>query len=97
MNNAQTMPITDIWPLCLKGGKRFMLPDINHPVWVEFVTGTKPLHSTKTTINMLVHNNKTSYENDPSPENVKKLVARTHDFLTQFQTLFAIEVAEILK
>jgi hypothetical protein len=46
---------------------------------------------------MLVHNNKTSYENDPSPENVKKLVARTHDFLTQFQTLFAIEVAEILK
>jgi hypothetical protein len=80
-----------------EGGKRFMLPDVNHPVWVEFVTGRKPLHSTKATINMLVHNNKSSYEHDPSPENIKKLVARTHDFLTQFQTLFAVEVAEILK
>ena len=74
-----------------------MLPDVNHPVWVQFVTGKKPLRSTKTTINMLVHNNKASYERDPSTANLKQLIAKSHAFFSQFQPIFSTEIAEILK
>jgi hypothetical protein len=74
-----------------------MLPDVNHPVWSQFVIGKKPVHSTKATINMLVHGNKMSYERDPSPANVKHLIAKSHSFLTQFQSILTSEIAEILK
>ena len=73
-----------------------MLPDVNQSVWAQFVMGKKPVRSNKATINMLIHNNKASYERDPSPANVKHLVAKTHAFFSQFQAIFTNELAEIL-
>jgi hypothetical protein len=73
-----------------------MIPDVHHPVWVQIVTGKKHLTSNKTTFNMLIHNNKMSYERDPSPDNVKLLIAKTHKFMTQFESIFSSEITQIL-
>jgi hypothetical protein len=94
--NAHDVPIGTCGH-CAPKGDRFMLPDVNHPVWVQFVTGRKPVRTTKATINMLIHGNKMSYEMNPSPSNVKHLVVKSYDFLNQFQAIFPNEVDEILK
>jgi hypothetical protein len=73
-----------------------MIPDVQHPVWVQIVTGKKQLISSKTTFNMLIHNNKMSYERDPSPRNIQQLIAKTHKFMAQFESVFASEVTQIL-
>jgi hypothetical protein len=74
-----------------------MLPDVNHPVWVLFVTGKKPVQCTKATINMLITNNKMSYARDPSPANVKELVVKAHSFLSKYEAMFTSEIAQILQ
>ena len=74
-----------------------MLPDIDHPVWLQIVTGKKPVQSSKATFNLLIHGNKMSYERDPSPDNVRQLIAKTHSFFTQYQSIFASEIAKILE
>jgi len=74
-----------------------MLPDVNQAVWVQFVTGKRPVRTTKSTVNMLIHGNKMSYERDPSPANIGQLIAKSHSFLSQFEAIFAEEIAEILK
>jgi hypothetical protein len=72
-----------------------MIPPIDHPVWVQFVTGKKTIKSSRATINMLVQNTKMSYERDASPANTKELVSRTHKFFTQFESVFPNEIAQI--
>lgn len=72
-----------------------MLPGVDHPVWAQFVSGKKPLQSSKATVNLLVHANKMNYEKDPSPENVKLLVKKTHSFFAQYESLFASDIAKI--
>ena len=74
-----------------------MLPDVSNQVWTLVVTGKKPVRSSKATFNLLIHGNKMSYERDPSPANVRQLVAKTHGFLKQFESIFVNEIAEILK
>ena len=73
-----------------------MLPDVDHPIWILFVTGKKPVQSDKVTINMMIQGNKMSYERDPSPANVQLLVAKTHSFLRKFEAIFYNEIAKIL-
>jgi len=73
-----------------------MIPDIHHPVWTQIVSGKKPLPSTRATLNLLIQSNKMSYQRDPSPANVDELVAKTHKFFTQYEALFAAEIAKIL-
>jgi hypothetical protein len=72
-----------------------MIPPIDHPIWVQFVTGKKTIKSSKATINMLVQNTKMEYERDASPANAKALIARTHKFFTQFESIFPNEIAQI--
>jgi hypothetical protein len=72
-----------------------MVPDISHPAWMQFVTGKKSIQSGKTTVNLMIQNNKSSYERDPSPENVKQLVAKAHKFFSQFEAIFPSEVKQI--
>lgn len=73
-----------------------MLPAIDHPVWTQLVTGKKHVQSDKTTINLLIHSNKMSYERDPSPANVKQLASKTRGFFAQYEALFAGDIAKIL-
>ncbi len=73
-----------------------MLPAVDHPAWSQFVTGKKPVQSSKATLNLLVQRNKMRYEKDPSPANVKELVRMTHNFFIQYESLFAVEIAQIL-
>jgi hypothetical protein len=72
-----------------------MVPDISHPVWMQIVTGRKPIQSSKATVNLMIHNNKSSYERDSSPENVKQMIAKTHKFFSQFEAIFPGEVNQI--
>jgi len=72
-----------------------MVPDVNHPVWMRIVTGSKPMKSAKATVNLMIHNNKSSYERDPSPDNVKELIAKTHKFFAQYEAIFPNEIAQI--
>jgi hypothetical protein len=74
-----------------------MLPEIDHPVWAEIVTGKKRFQSNRPTFNLLLQSNKMNYERDPSPENLQALIARTYSFLSQYQALFAGEIASILE
>jgi len=74
-----------------------MLPEVSHPVWVQIVTGEKSLRSTKASINMMIQNNKRSFQRDPSPANVMALVSRTHAFFTQFQSMFVNEINEFFR
>jgi hypothetical protein len=74
-----------------------MVPDASHPVWVQFVTGQKTIHSTKATLNLLIQRNKMIYERDPSPANVQRLALRSQEFFSRFEKLFADELAMILK
>jgi plasmid stabilization system protein ParE len=72
-----------------------MIPPIDHPVWVQFVTGKKTITSSKATINLLVQNNKMGYERDASPGNTRELISRAHKFFTQFESIFPNEIAQI--
>jgi hypothetical protein len=72
-----------------------MIPPIDHPIWVQFVTGKKTITSSKATINMLVQNTKMGYERDASPANTKELISRIHKFFTQFESVFPGEIAQI--
>lgn len=72
-----------------------MLPDMHDPVWAKVVSGTRPIQSTKPTLNLLIQSNKMSYERDPSTTNVEVLIARTHKFLRQYEALFADEIARL--
>jgi hypothetical protein len=74
-----------------------MLPGVNDPVWMQIVTGKKPIRSTKATINLLIQSNKMSYERDPSPLNVAGLIAKTHGLFARFRSIFGTEIEEILK
>jgi len=74
-----------------------MIADIHHPVWAQIVTGKKQFMSRRPTLNLLIQSNKMSYERDPSPANVEKLVAKTHNFFVQFEALFADEIKGILR
>lgn len=74
-----------------------MLPNLNDPVWTQIVTGKKPMRSNKATINLLIHGNKMSCERDPSPANVKQLVAKTYEFFAKYESIFPDEIASILK
>jgi hypothetical protein len=38
-----------------------------------------------------------SYERDPSAANVKELVAKSHAFLTKYESLFTSEIAKIFQ
>jgi signal recognition particle receptor subunit beta len=73
-----------------------MIPDMNHPVWAQIVTGKKHIKSAKATVNLLIQGNKMSYERDPSPENIQKLMKRTSCFFIQYQAIFPDEVAQVL-
>lgn len=74
-----------------------MIPDIHHPVWMEIVTGKRPIQSSKATVNLLIHNNKMKYSRDQSQQNVESLIAATHEFFYRFEKLFADEVAQICR
>lgn len=73
------------------------LPDVNHPVWMQIVTGKKPIRSSKATLNLLIQSNNMSYEKDSSPANVAELIDRTHGLFARYGSIFGTEVAEILK
>ena len=74
-----------------------MVPEASHPVWEEFVTGRKTIHSDKATLNLLIHGNKMSYARDPSTANVRKLAGRAQQFFRQFESLFATELTLLMK
>ncbi len=74
-----------------------MVPAVDNPVWVRLVTGKKPVQSSKATFNMLIHSNQMSYERDPSPANIKDLIAKSHSFLTKYESLFTSEIAKIFE
>jgi hypothetical protein len=74
-----------------------MLPAVDHPGWAQLVTGNRQVQSSKATFNMLVHSNQMSYERDPSPDNLKDLIAKSHAFLTKYEALFTTEIANISK
>lgn len=76
-------------------GKYCMLPALDHPGWTELITGRKQVQSSKATFNMLVHSNQMSYERDPSPANVNDLIAKSHAFLSKYESLFTSEIARI--
>jgi hypothetical protein len=78
-------------------GRSLILPDVNHPVWMQIVTGKRPIRSTKATINLLIQGNNMSYEKDPSPLNVAELIDRTHGLFARYGSIFGTEIAEILK
>jgi hypothetical protein len=72
-----------------------MLPAADHPGWTQLITGKKQVQSSKATFNMLVHSNQMSYERDPSPANVNDLIAKSHAFLSKYESLFTSEIARI--
>jgi hypothetical protein len=74
-----------------------MVPEASHPVWQELITGKRAIQSSKATLNLLIQSNKMSYERDRSPANLRQLVAKTHVFFVQFESLFSAELAQMLK
>ena len=74
-----------------------MLPAVDHPGWTQLITGKKQVPSSKATFNMLIHSNQMNYERDPSPDNVRDLVAKCHSFLTKYESLFASEIERIFE
>jgi len=81
----------------IERGNSLTIPDVSHPAWARFVTGKVAVQCSKATFNLLVHSNKMNYERDSSSANVKLLIAKSHEFLTKFQSIFANEVATIFK
>lgn len=96
LKNPPAAPIVNRGRATPKGGI-FMLPDVSHPAWTQFVTGKKPLQSGKATLNLLIQSNKMSYERDPSPANVRQLATKTHRFFSHFEAIFSSEIATILE
>jgi hypothetical protein len=74
-----------------------MVPDVSHPCWAQFVRGKKQIQCSKPTLGLLIQNNKMSYERDPSPENVRRLIEKAQRFFVQYEPLFGEELAELLK
>lgn len=72
-----------------------MLPDTNHPVWKQIVTGNKTVQSDKATVNLLIQSSKMSCGRNASSENLEKNIAKIHSFFTRYESSFASEIAQI--
>ncbi|MGD0800511.1 MAG: hypothetical protein ABR906_04270 [Terracidiphilus sp.] len=72
-----------------------MLPDVNHPVWRQIVTGEKKMQSSKSTINLLIQSSKMSYARNPSPANLEQLIAKMYSFFTRYESTFSSEIAQL--
>lgn len=69
-----------------------MLPSANHPCWKNLVTGETDVRSSNLSFNMLAFSLRLRYRNDPSPDNLTKLVGQAHDFVAKFETLLHSEI-----
>ncbi len=77
--------------------KPVMVPNTSDPCWERFVTGDRQLQSSKPTLGLLIQSNKMSYERNQSAANVRQLAEKSQRFFAQFESLFADELAQILK
>jgi hypothetical protein len=72
-----------------------MLPDVNHPVWKQIVTGEKKLQAGQAAISLFIQSSKMSYGRDPSSENLNHLITRMHSFFSRYENAFSREIAQI--
>jgi hypothetical protein len=72
-----------------------MLPDVNHPVWKQIVTGNKAVQTGKAAINLLIQSSKMSCACDSSPVNLGKNIAKMHSFFARYESSFSSEIAQI--
>lgn len=73
-----------------------MIPPVQSPIWKKLVRGERPISSSKLAINLMSQNTKLKYQDDPSPENVERLVQHMHKFFQQYESVFATEIKNIL-
>jgi hypothetical protein len=74
-----------------------MLADVSHPSWGQVVSGERHIQTSKAAINLLIQSSKMSYQRDPSPANLKQLVAKMHSFFTRYESTFTEEIAQIFQ
>jgi hypothetical protein len=92
------MKISEIQPIAgCEGVHPVMVPDVNHPCWEQFVSGKKQVRSAKATLNLMIQSNKMAFERDPSPASIRQLAEKSQRFFTQFESIFADELAQILR
>lgn len=72
-----------------------MLPEMNHPVWKQIVTGERAVQTGKATVNLLIQSSKMSCGRDSSPENLEKNIANIHSFFSRYESGFTREIAQI--
>jgi hypothetical protein len=73
-----------------------MIPPVHSAIWKKLVKGEKPITSSKLAINLMAQNTKLKYQEDPSPENVERLVQHMYKFFSQYESVFATEIKNIL-
>ena len=59
-----------------------MVPPLQSSIWTDIVTGKRPVTSSKLAINLMTKNVQMHYAFDTSPESVRSLVQRVHEFFT---------------
>jgi hypothetical protein len=73
-----------------------MIPPIHHTVWVQLVSGEKPITSANVGVNMLIFNSTLKYRRDPSRANVQALVSHAHAFFTKYAPTLQAEIQQLL-
>lgn len=74
-----------------------MVPPINHRAWKELILGNIEVASTKFGFNLLVTNNRNTYQKNRSQASVDQLIQQTHEYLTKYESLYAAELKQIFK
>lgn len=72
-----------------------MLPNVDHPVWSQIVTGNKKIHTGKAAINLLIQSCKMSVSRDQTPANLDANTAKIRNFFAHYESSFAREIAQI--
>jgi len=73
-----------------------MIPPIISPVWKRIATGQIKIRSSKLTLGILASNIQRSYQRDPSPENIQKIITTIYDFFVRYDNLYHDELEEII-
>jgi hypothetical protein len=71
------------------------IPSENHPAWSQLITGELEIKSTKVAVNMLIHNSRVKYKDDPSPANLVTLAKHIHGVFTKYGAVYSAELHQI--
>lgn len=73
------------------------IPSSDHPAWKRVIIGEIEITSPKLAVNMLVHNCRVKYKNNPSGDNLTALTEYIHAVFNKYGAVYSAELQQIFR